>query len=211
MRRAIPAAAAAVLACGAVLAGCSDSSDGKQASSTPKPAASASPTPDPTAQQAVVATVTGRLPAEGRTALAKEVTQVVDGWLDGAYLGAFPRTDYAPAFAGFTAGAAAKAQRELALMSNASVSDRITGATPTRRSISLDVLAVGQRPAGVTATVDLAFETAGTLAGPQEVTGTLDLTPAAGGWKIFGYRISRTPVPAASAPASPAATPETTS
>jgi hypothetical protein len=151
-----------------------------------------------------VATVTGRLPAQRRQALAQQVGAVVDGWLDHAYLGDFPRTDYAPAFTGFTAGAAAKAQHQLALMSNAGLSDRIQKATATKRSISLDVLAVGQRPAGVTASVDLAFVTSGAAAGPQEVTGTLDLSPVGDGWKVFGYRISRTPSPAAAAPASPA-------
>ena len=204
MRRGIPAATAAVLACGVALAGCSSGSDEKRAGGVAKASPSASASTDPTSTPAVVATVTGRLPAEQRTALAKDVAQVVDRWLDGAYLGDFPRTDYAPAFAGFTAGAAAKAQRQLALMSNAPVSDRIDSATATRRSISLDVLAVGRRAVGVTARVDLAFGTTGRLAGPQEVTGTLDLTPAAGGWKVFGYRVSRTPVPAATAPASPA-------
>jgi hypothetical protein len=211
MRRGISAAAAAVLACGAALAGCSD--DGKDEATGPAPRASASASagtaPGPAA--AVVATVTGRLPAERRSALAEQVAEVVDGWLDGAYLGDFPRADFAPAFAGFTAGAAARARRELPLMSNASMSDRIDSASATRRTISLDVLAVGRRPVGVTATVDLAFETTGTLAVPQQVTGTLDLTPVGGGWKVFGYRISRTPVPAATGPASPAATPESAS
>jgi len=204
MRRGIPAATAAVLACGVALAGCSSGRDDRQAGAAPKPSPSASASSDPAPTQAVLATVTGRLPADRRAALTKAVTAVVDGWLDGAYLGDFPRSDYAPAFAGFTAGAAAKAQRQLALMSNAPVSDRIDSATATRRSISLDVLAVGRRAVGVTARVDLAFGTTGRLAGPQEVTGTLDLTPAAGGWKVFGYRVSRTPVPAATAPASPA-------
>jgi hypothetical protein len=50
----------------------------------------------------------------------------------------------------------------------------------------------------VTATVDLAFETSGAAAGAQQVTGTLELTPVGGGWKIFGYRISRTPATATS-------------
>jgi hypothetical protein len=150
----------------------------------------------------VVAKVTGRLPAQRRDRVAQQVGAVVDGWLDHAYLGDFPRSDYAAAFTGFTAGAAAKAQHELALMTNAAISGRIDQATATKRSVALDVLAVGQRPVGVTATVDLAFRTTGAAAGTQQVTGTLDLTPDGDGWKIFGYRISRTPATATSGSAS---------
>lgn len=210
MRRGIAVATAAVLACGTTLAGCSDGSGEKQAGSAPRPSTSASTGADPAVGPAVVTTVTGRLPAQRRTALAEAITAVVDGWLDGAYLGDFPRADYAPAFTGFTAGAAARAQRQLALMSNAAVSDRIDEASATRRSISLDVLAVGQQPVGVTATVDLAFRTTGELAAAQEVSGTLDLTPVGGGWRIFGYRVSRTPVAAATPSAIPSATPSAT-
>src|SRR3954451_4867166 len=104
MRRGIPAATAAVLACGVALAGCSSGGDDRQAGRAPKPSPSASASTDPAPTQAVLATVTGRLPADRRAALTKAVTAVVDGWLEGAYLGDFPRSDYAPAFAGFTAG-----------------------------------------------------------------------------------------------------------
>jgi hypothetical protein len=188
MRRGTARALAAVLTCGFALAGCSGGSDdepaGTGASSSPSATAEVTTT-------AEVTKVTGKLDAAGRDALAQAVTSVVDQWMDGAYLGDFPRTDYSAAFAGFTTGAAAKAQRNLALMTNSGISDRIETAEATRRSVSLDVLSVKQKPVGVTATVDLAFDTAGTLAGAQEVTGTLDLTPDGAGWKVFGFEISR--------------------
>lgn len=212
IRRGTKTAVAAVLTCGLLLAGCSGGSDHK-----PGAGGSASPTADAggTDQTSAAATLdhlTGRLGPARRDALVEAVTRVVDGWLDGAYLGDFPRSDYAAAFAGFTTGAAAKAQGDLAMMTNSDISDRIEKATATRRSISLDVLAIKQKPVGVTATIDLAFETTGALAGAQEVTGTLDLTPDGDGWKIFGFQISRTPAaPAATAPASPAATSESAS
>jgi hypothetical protein len=137
--------------------------------------------------------VTGQLGAARRVALAAAVGKVVDGWMDAAYLGDFPRTDYSAAFTGFSSGAAAKARRDLALMTSASISDRITTATATQRSVSLDVLSIKQRPVGVTATVDLTFRTTGALAGSQHVAGTLDLTPDGGVWKVFGFEITRTP------------------
>ncbi|GAB7004064.1 hypothetical protein JCM18899A_15360 [Nocardioides sp. AN3] len=192
-RGVVSVATAAVVICGLALAGCSSGSEQKPAGRAPTRSASPSAAPDPTKAPARVATVTGRLGSARRDELAAAVTTVIDGWLDRAYLGDFPRSDYAAAFSGFTAGAAAKARRDLALMSNAAIADRIQRAEATTRSISLDVLSISQRPVGVTARVDLGFQTTGTVTGPQEVTGTLDLTPVGNTWKIFGYEITRTP------------------
>jgi hypothetical protein len=173
------------------LAGCSGGSDDKPSGTGSPSAATTTAAPAPDDTRATVATLTGRLSADRRDALAGAVTTVVDGWLEGAYLGDFPRSDYSKAFTGFTRGAAAKAKRNLALMTNSDISDRIDTARATKRTISLDVLSLRQRPVGVTARVDLAFETSGGLAGGQQVTGTVDLTPVGNGWKIFGFKISR--------------------
>jgi hypothetical protein len=173
------------------LAGCSGGGHDKPSSTGSPTTASPTPTPEPASAPAAVATVTGRLSADRRDALADAVTQVVDGWLEGAYLGDFPRTDYSAAFAGFTAGAGAKARRDLALMTNAAISEKIDKAEATKRTISLDVLSIRQRPVGVTATVDLTFETSPSLAGAQVVTGTVELTPVGNRWKIFGFDVSR--------------------
>lgn len=191
MRQGTASALAVVLACGIALTGCSGKSDDRPAARDATSSASPTPEPAEVTTRAAVRTVTGNLGATGRTAIAAGISKVVDGWLDGAYLGDFPRADYKAAFAGFTPGAASKAQRDLKLMTNAAISDRIGTAEATKRSISLDVLSVKQRPVGVTATVDLTFTTTGALAGTQEVTGTLDLTPTRSGWKIFGFDISR--------------------
>jgi hypothetical protein len=193
MRRGTSRALAAALVSVLTLAGCSSGNDGTPGGSRPRSGGAAATETDPASAPATVATVTGRLGADRRAALAGAVTQVVDGWLEGAYLGDFPRTDYSAAFSGFTPGAAARARHQLALMSNTDISDQIETAEAVRRSISLDVLSIKQKPVGVTATVDLAFETTGALAGPQQVTGTLDLTPDGSAWKVFGFTISRTP------------------
>lgn len=160
--------------------------------------------PLPTAT--TIAAVTGRLDQAGQDAVAQAVTEVVDRWVDAAYLGEFPRTDFSAAFADFTPGAAAKAQR-LPGMTSAPIADRIEKAEATTREVGLDVLAVSGRPAGVTAVVNVAFETTGTLAGPQQVTGRLDLTPGDGGWKVFGFDIVSTT--SGAAPAAPATSEET--
>lgn len=194
----------AVLASGLLLAGCSGDNDHKPDAAG---SSSASTGTDEVATQATVTKVTGRLGAAKRDALAGAVAEVVDGWFDGAYLGDFPRSDFAGAFAGFTKGAAEKAQRNLDQMSSKSISSQIETAEATRRSLSLDVLSIKQKPVGVTATVDLVFETTGSLTGTQEVTGTLDLTPDGDSWKVFGFEISRTPTApsAATTSASPEA------
>ena len=173
------------------LTGCSGGSDDKPASAPSPTASPTSAAPEPASDPAAVVTVTGRLDPDRRRALAASVTEVVDRWLDGACLGDFPRTDYTAAFTDFTAGAAAKAKRDLALMTNHDLSSKIARAEATKRTISLDVLSLKQRPVGVTAKVDLAFETSGGQAGAHEITGTLDLTPVGHAWKIFGFEISR--------------------
>ena len=50
-----------------------------------------------------------KLDPEHRARVKDGVTAVIDPWFDGAFLGDFPRADYADAFAGFTKGAAADA------------------------------------------------------------------------------------------------------
>ena len=207
MRRRTARLAGALLAGGICLSACSIGDHDKPSGAVPSSGASSDGAPAAVTTQTTIATVTGRLPADRRDQLTDAVTRVVDGWLDGAYLGDFPRADFSGAFSGFTRGAAAKAQRSLPLMTNAAISDRIESAQATSRSVSLDVLAVRQQPVGVTATVDLAFETTGSLTGAEQVTGTLDLTPDGDGWKVFGFDVTRTPTaPASPAAASPAAT-----
>jgi hypothetical protein len=214
MRRRVAGVAAAVLAGVVGLSGCRGgeaATDGRTSVHAGPGSSASSGAEEGVTTQTVIATVTGRLAGDQREALTAAITGVVDGWLDGAYLGDFPRADFSGAFSGFTAGAAAKAQRDLALMSNAAISDRIRTAEATRRSVSLDVLAVRQRPVGVTARIDVAFETTGTLTGPQQVAGTLDLTPVDGRWKVFGFDVTRTPASPADPAASPTPSPESDS
>lgn len=193
--RSLSATLAATLAAGALLTACTGGTTDEDAA----PSGTAGPE-GPLATETTIAALTGRLDQAGQDAVAEAVTEVVDDWIDAAYLGEFPRADFAPAFAGFTPGAAAKAQR-LPGMTSAPIADRIEAAEATAREVGLDVLAVRGQPAGVTAVVNLTFETTGTLTGPQQVTGRLDLTPAEGTWKIFGFDITSTTGTAPAAPA----------
>src|SRR4051794_5039212 len=115
------------------------------------------------------------LDADHRTKVKDGISAVVDTWLEGAFLGDFPRQDYAGAFAGFTAGAAVDAERDLDLLSNQTIADRIDSATATRRRVRLDVFAPDGHPRGVTAHVVLEFATAGDLEESMRVRGDLYL------------------------------------
>lgn len=191
----------------AALAGCNggdDRSSGEAGPGSPgSPGSSGSAGSQAVVTVTTVDTLTGQLDQTAQEQLAGAVTSVVDDWFEGAYLGDFPRADFTTAFAGFTPGAAKLARKQVALMTNAVVSDQIEAAEAVSRSVSLDVLAVEQKAAGVTATVDLVFTTSGgsgqtaegsTEGSTEEVTGTLDLTPAGSGWKVFGFDITRAPL-----------------
>ena len=126
-----------------------------------------------------------------RERLKASITAVVDPYFDEAFLGEFPRSDFAPAFAAFTPGAAEDAQRDLALLSNASIADQIEGATATKRRVRADVLAVDGHPRGATAHFVLEFSTEGQLEQSLRVRGDLYLAKDKGEWRVFGYDVEQ--------------------
>jgi hypothetical protein len=117
------------------------------------------------------------------------VGAVVDRWFDGAFLGSFPRSDFSAAFTGFTPGAAADAQRDADLMSNAGIADQIESAEATNRRVRLRVFAPDGHPRGVTAYFVLDFATTGDLEERLRVHGALYVAKDEGEWKVFGYDV----------------------
>jgi hypothetical protein len=133
-----------------------------------------------------------QLDAVHRARVKAAVTAVVDPWFDGAFLGTFPRSNWSPAFAGFTQGAAADAEhRDLDLLTNAGIADQIQSATATRRRVRVNVFTFQGHPHGVTAHVVLDFTTKGDLEEALRVRGDLYLTKDKGEWKIFGYDVDQ--------------------
>lgn len=181
---------AATLLCLAATAGCDSGEDIEGDRGAPSTAEAA--TDDP-----AVATVTTlqnvgtKLDDAHRERLKASITAVVDPYFDGAYLGDFPRTDFTPAFAAFTPGAAEDAQRDLDLLSSAGLSDRIDAATATRRRVRVDVFAVDGHPRGATAHFVLEFDTEGRLEESVRVRGDLYLAKDAGEWRVFGYDVDQ--------------------
>ena len=129
--------------------------------------------------------------ATQKQALKADVKEVVDAFFENAYLGDFPRTSYDEAYAAFTAGARKDAVRDADLLSNAPISDQIETATGVKRQVSLDVLAVKGKAAGVTARFALDFTTSGELEQRQRVKGYLLLDTEGGKWQVFGYDLFR--------------------
>jgi hypothetical protein len=136
--------------------------------------------------------LTGRLPSDARQRLSSQVGDVVDGWIDAAYVGGdYPRRDFSDVWPGFTAGAQQEAHHDRALMSNEDVGDRIDGVELHKSTVKLDVLAVKQHPVGVTARVFIGFRTTGDVEREVRVKGRLFLTPTDRGWRVFGYDVTK--------------------
>jgi hypothetical protein len=183
-RSALVSGVAALLLAGA--AGC-DSGDAIGEGPDESPASHGSDVP-------AVPTVTTIQHGEGMDAarqakVVNGVTAVIDPWFDEAFLGDFPRSDFAPAFAGFTKGAAEDAQRDLDLLSSSGIADQIDSATATNRRVRLDVFAPDGHPRGVTANFVLDFDTTGDLEEHLRVHGSLYLAKDKGEWKVFGYDV----------------------
>jgi hypothetical protein len=156
------------------------------------------PGSDHAADPPEVATVTtllsvGRsLDAEHRARVKAAVTDVVDPWFEGAFLGDFPRSDWSAAFGSFTKGAAADAQgRDLDLLTNAGIADQVDSVTATRRRVRLSIFASDGHPRGATAHFVLDFQTHGDLEETMRVRGDLYLAKYKGDWKIFGYDVDQ--------------------
>jgi hypothetical protein len=131
-----------------------------------------------------------KLDASHRERVKTGVDEAIDAWIDGAFIGDFPRSDWSAAFTGFTKGAAEDAQgRDLDLLTNAGLGDQIDSATAIRRRVRLNVFAAEGHPRGATAHVVLEFATTGEVAESMSVRGDLYLFKEKGQWRIFGYDV----------------------
>ena len=180
------AAAAALLPSALGLAGCSGGDDSADRGSAAT-SASALHT------KVTIGKVEGRLPAKRRQQIAGQVGEVVDRWLAAAYVGGeFPRRDFSDAFPGFTRDAARDAARD-PVMSNRRFGGRVDAVVPKRSRLLVDVLAVRNRAAGVTARFSLRMRLAGDVQRTERVGGRLFLTWSRGRWRVFGYDVQRGP------------------
>jgi hypothetical protein len=143
--------------------------------------------------------VSGTLAPADRVTVAANVGRVLRAYVDTAFLrGAYPRKDFTGSFATFTPGAARTARRDLALLTNSRLGPSTESVRAVRRTAYLSVLAPHEVAAGVTANVDLELLVQRTAAPPERLRlkGRLLLTrDQDGGWRIFGYDVSRSDTP----------------
>jgi hypothetical protein len=153
-----------VLAVALIAGGCQDDDPSAE---RPEPSATTSTAPE--VRTAVTfGRVTGKLPADARKRLATRVGAAVDDWADAAYLrGDKVVRGIAAPWSGFTA------------------------ADATRRRVRIDTLAVHRRPVGVTAHVLLVLDARGRAQRKVRVQGRLFLTHGDGGWRVFGYDVTK--------------------
>lgn len=173
------------------------------ATPSPPPAASPSGTPAPAPAsvplRVQVTHLSGRLPTGRSRVLVAGVRRTLASYVDAAFLsGTYPRSDFSGAFSSsFTSGAARRAGADASLLTNRSLGRSTRSVRATRRTAYLSVLAPQGKVAGVTAAVDLVFLVDRGDRARQRVHlhGRLLLTRgAAGGWRIFGYDVSRSQI-----------------
>ncbi|MEJ7831679.1 MAG: hypothetical protein WKF79_02095 [Nocardioides sp.] len=186
-----------------VLSGCSGGGDdgndggeaqgGREQPTNPGSSASEPPLLETTA---TIGNVEGRFATDRRSRVKTAVTEVVDAWLDAAYVtGDFPRTDFDDAFPGFSSGARDDARSDAGLMSNQAIGDRVESVQATKRRLRIDVLATGKKAVGVTARfvllMDLELDSGSDAERSERVAGSLFMTWRQGGWQVFGYDVKR--------------------
>lgn len=137
----------------------------------------------------------GQLPPQRHRQVARRVASVVDGWWDAAFVDAdYPRRRYQGSFPGFTRTAAAQAWRQRDLMTSVRIGDRIEALVPLRRRVAVDVLSTRQVPRGATARVRMDFRTAGEVERRVRLQGRLVLSYLRGGWRVFGFDVTQSPL-----------------
>ncbi|WP_435771220.1 hypothetical protein [Nocardioides sp. SYSU DS0651] len=120
-----------------------------------------------------------------------EVTAVVERWSDAAYGGDYPRDDFGAAYEEFTKEARALARKQPGIMSNARIGSDVESVEMVQRVVRVDLVAPRGRPAGATARFRLELATSGGAERTDVVSGRLLLTPARGGWRVFGFDVQR--------------------
>jgi hypothetical protein len=134
--------------------------------------------------------IRGELAEKSRSNLRAGLRDAIEAWMGGFDAG----TDISAALAAYTPGAAALAREQAAVTTTAKLDPELVEVVPTRRSAQVAVLAAGGRAVGASADVLLVVVGAAEDGSSVElvVRGDLVLTPMPGGWKVFGFELTRT-------------------
>ncbi|MEI2812049.1 MAG: hypothetical protein V9F00_18230 [Nocardioides sp.] len=151
---------------------------------------SSAPSAEPVVTNVALGKVTGKLDETRAQEVSDQVAGLVTGYLEWAYLGDYPRTDWGTP-PGFTARAAkqfAKDMRRYPGLTNQPRGGEITQVSEVVEQLTVDILAPKGDPAGATGRYKVTFQ-ADSAAGSQVVmaSGRLVLAPVDGTWQIVGY------------------------
>ena len=163
---------------------------------TPSQSPGSSPETPAVVTEANLGAVAGRLALDQRQPVVDEVTAVVEGYTDWAFLaGTYPRTAWDFPVPGFSKRANRRLRRlDLTLATNADIGGTINEVTPISRTVTVDVLAPKGEVAGATGRFILEFSTSGDAGpGAVRVTGRLVLIPEVSGWQVVGYYVAKGP------------------
>jgi hypothetical protein len=137
-----------------------------------------------------------------RARMESEVSDLLAGYIVGAFLGEYPRTDFAAGFADFTGGLADNALGEdIEALTVAGV-EGVTAVRATRLDARVAFALDSRKVIGASAWVDFEFDV---QAGHEPTTrarlhGRFSLARVDGEWTVFGYDLRRSgdgePVPA---------------
>lgn len=139
------------------------------------------------------------LPRKRAAVIERQVGAVIDSYIDGAFLGSYPRQGFQSAFAHFTDNAAVQARHDRDLVTNAAVGADLEAAVPLVKRARLEMLVHRGVVAGLTARLKLVIRTEGKDGTASRVTvvGRLLMNRNRGGtWRIFGYDLARAATPA---------------
>lgn len=195
-----PVRALAVAASGLllVLAGCTGGDPPGDAAS-PVPSRSVRPGTTLEAKPApldveVASVAGGRLRGDKRRRLERRVSGLLERYVDAAFLGSYPRTDFDGAFDVFTPGATRQARGDRDLLTNQPVGGDLESVVPRRQTARLHVLQPFGRPVGMTARIRLVLDEQHRDGARRRTTvkGRLVLkSNRPGAWQVFGYDVSR--------------------
>lgn len=151
----------------------------------------ATPTEDPIVTNVAVGKVTGKLVEPQASEVTAELGGLVRDYLEWAYLGDYPRTDWSTPPPGFTARAGTlflKDMRKLPGLTNQPRGASLTKVSQVTENITLDVLAPRSELAGATGRYTISFQ-ADDASGSTVVTaqGRLIMAVVDGSWQIVGY------------------------
>jgi hypothetical protein len=132
-----------------------------------------------------------KLSDDTRARMESDVSDLLAGYVVGAFLGDYPRDDFVDGFADFTGGATEDAVRDIDVLSVAGFQE-VTSVRATALDSRLSFFVDGRRVTGASAWVDFGFVVQdGETSRRVTLSGRFVLQREGGDWAVFGYDLER--------------------